>query len=132
MPAHALQAQAGWHIVDCCAAPGNKTTHVAALLAAAGGGSGSTSSQQGSKYKAGSKKRSRQQAEDTDRPATGESACAFVPHILLWHWPDTSVHAMKSFAMASFWLGQVVQVCVSVLQMQGEVLVSTALVSQLV
>jgi 25S rRNA (cytosine2278-C5)-methyltransferase len=35
MPAHALQPQAGWHIVDCCAAPGNKTTHVAALLHAA-------------------------------------------------------------------------------------------------
>ena len=31
MPAHALQPGAGWHVVDCCAAPGNKTTHVAAL-----------------------------------------------------------------------------------------------------
>jgi 16S rRNA C967 or C1407 C5-methylase (RsmB/RsmF family) len=35
MPAHALQPCAGWHVVDCCAAPGNKTTHVAALLHAA-------------------------------------------------------------------------------------------------
>ncbi|KAF8073135.1 NSUN5 [Scenedesmus sp. PABB004] len=41
MPAHALRPQPGWQVVDCCAAPGNKTTHVAALLhaacAAAGG-----------------------------------------------------------------------------------------------
>jgi 16S rRNA C967 or C1407 C5-methylase (RsmB/RsmF family) len=32
IPAQALQPAAGWHVVDCCAAPGNKTTHVAALL----------------------------------------------------------------------------------------------------
>jgi 25S rRNA (cytosine2278-C5)-methyltransferase len=36
MPAHALQAQPGWHVVDCCAAPGNKTTHVAAFVRTAG------------------------------------------------------------------------------------------------
>lgn len=36
MPAHALQPQPGWHVADCCAAPGNKTTHVAALVGAAG------------------------------------------------------------------------------------------------
>lgn len=29
MPAHALRPLPGWHVVDCCAAPGNKTTHVA-------------------------------------------------------------------------------------------------------
>ena len=38
MPAHALSPQRGWLVMDCCAAPGNKTTHVAALLHAAGGG----------------------------------------------------------------------------------------------
>ncbi|KAG1662267.1 hypothetical protein FOA52_002156 [Chlamydomonas sp. UWO 241] len=38
MPAHALAPCAGWTVLDCCAAPGNKTTHVAALLGAAGGG----------------------------------------------------------------------------------------------
>ena len=32
MPAHALRPEPGWHIVDCCAAPGNKTTHVAGAL----------------------------------------------------------------------------------------------------
>lgn len=32
MPAHALAPRRGWHVVDCCAAPGNKTTHVASLL----------------------------------------------------------------------------------------------------
>jgi hypothetical protein len=36
MPAHALQAQRGWHVVDCCAAPGNKTSHVAAFVGAGG------------------------------------------------------------------------------------------------
>lgn len=29
LPAHALAPQPGWHVVDACAAPGNKTTHVA-------------------------------------------------------------------------------------------------------
>ena len=29
LPAHALAPEPGWHVVDCCAAPGNKTTHVA-------------------------------------------------------------------------------------------------------
>ena len=38
MPAHALAPRKGWHIIDCCAAPGNKTTHVSALLVKAGGG----------------------------------------------------------------------------------------------
>lgn len=38
MPAHALAPQKGWHVVDCCAAPGNKTTHVSALLMGRGGG----------------------------------------------------------------------------------------------
>eukprot|EP00192_Tetraselmis_astigmatica_P024891 CAMPEP_0117657788 /NCGR_PEP_ID=MMETSP0804-20121206/5517_1 /TAXON_ID=1074897 /ORGANISM="Tetraselmis astigmatica, Strain CCMP880" /LENGTH=295 /DNA_ID=CAMNT_0005464265 /DNA_START=161 /DNA_END=1048 /DNA_ORIENTATION=- len=32
MPAHALQPRSGWHCVDCCAAPGNKTTHAAARM----------------------------------------------------------------------------------------------------
>lgn len=32
MPAHALAPQPGWHVIDACAAPGNKTTHVAALM----------------------------------------------------------------------------------------------------
>ena len=29
MSAHALQPQLGWTVLDACAAPGNKTTHVA-------------------------------------------------------------------------------------------------------
>ena len=29
MPAHALRPEAGWTVLDACAAPGNKTTHVA-------------------------------------------------------------------------------------------------------
>ncbi len=29
MPAKALQPKPGWTVLDCCAAPGNKTTHVA-------------------------------------------------------------------------------------------------------
>ncbi|PNH00809.1 putative methyltransferase NSUN5, partial [Tetrabaena socialis] len=33
MPAHALRPDPGWTVVDCCAAPGNKTTHLAALMA---------------------------------------------------------------------------------------------------
>jgi hypothetical protein len=32
MPAHALNPRRGWKVLDCCAAPGNKTTHVAALV----------------------------------------------------------------------------------------------------
>ena len=32
MPARALDPQPGWEVVDACAAPGNKTTHVAALV----------------------------------------------------------------------------------------------------
>eukprot|EP00873_Tetraselmis_striata_P029750 jgi/Tetstr1/450014/TSEL_037061.t1 len=36
MPAHALSPAPGWHCVDCCAAPGNKTTHVAARLKGTG------------------------------------------------------------------------------------------------
>jgi putative methyltransferase len=69
MPAHALQPQPGWHVVDCCAAPGNKTTHVAALLAAASNRSCKATSQQAGKAAGSnksSKKRSRQQAEDSE------------------------------------------------------------------
>ena len=29
MPAHALAPELGWEVIDACAAPGNKTTHVA-------------------------------------------------------------------------------------------------------
>lgn len=32
MPAHVMQPEAGWTIIDACAAPGNKTTHLAAML----------------------------------------------------------------------------------------------------
>lgn len=32
MPAHAVSPGAGWKVLDCCAAPGNKTTHLAALV----------------------------------------------------------------------------------------------------
>eukprot|EP00798_Chlamydomonas_sp_ICE-L_P032148 gene32148-16678_t len=39
MPAHALKPDPSWTVVDCCAAPGNKTTHVAALLGGKDGGS---------------------------------------------------------------------------------------------
>ena len=36
MAAHALAPSPGGHAVDCCAAPGNKTTHLAALLGPGG------------------------------------------------------------------------------------------------
>lgn len=36
LPAHALAPQAGWQVLDACAAPGNKTTHVAALMGGKG------------------------------------------------------------------------------------------------
>jgi hypothetical protein len=29
MPAHALRPEPGWQVIDACAAPGNKTTHLA-------------------------------------------------------------------------------------------------------
>lgn len=29
MPAHALAPEPGWDVLDACAAPGNKTTHLA-------------------------------------------------------------------------------------------------------
>ncbi|KAK9806991.1 hypothetical protein WJX72_009771 [[Myrmecia] bisecta] len=32
MPAHALAPESSWTVLDACAAPGNKTTHLAALL----------------------------------------------------------------------------------------------------
>ena len=32
MPAHALRPEPGWEVLDACAAPGNKTTHVAGKL----------------------------------------------------------------------------------------------------
>ncbi len=32
MPAHALAPQPGWRVVDACAAPGNKTTHLAGAV----------------------------------------------------------------------------------------------------
>jgi putative methyltransferase len=38
MPAHALNPCKGWYVLDCCAAPGNKTTHVSSLLLKKGGG----------------------------------------------------------------------------------------------
>lgn len=31
MPAHALAPQPGWTVIDACAAPGNKTTHLAGV-----------------------------------------------------------------------------------------------------
>jgi len=36
MPAHALAPARGWTVLDACAAPGNKTTHVAAGVGAKG------------------------------------------------------------------------------------------------
>lgn len=36
MPAHALNPCKGWKVLDCCAAPGNKTTHLAALVGVEG------------------------------------------------------------------------------------------------
>lgn len=32
LPAHALAPEPGWTVVDCCAAPGNKTTHLASIM----------------------------------------------------------------------------------------------------
>lgn len=40
MPAAALDPEAGWTVVDACAAPGNKTTHLASLMARKAEGSG--------------------------------------------------------------------------------------------
>lgn len=31
MPAHALAPEPGWDVLDACAAPGNKTTHLAGV-----------------------------------------------------------------------------------------------------
>jgi putative methyltransferase len=36
LAAHALAPQPGWSVVDACAAPGNKTTHLAALMGGVG------------------------------------------------------------------------------------------------
>ncbi|KAK9819564.1 hypothetical protein WJX81_004895 [Elliptochloris bilobata] len=36
MPAHALRPEPGWTVLDACAAPGNKTTHIAALMGGIG------------------------------------------------------------------------------------------------
>jgi putative methyltransferase len=78
MPAHALQPQLGWHVVDCCAAPGNKTTHVAALLAAANNSSSAATQQLGKAADGSksSKKRSRQQAEDSQQASAAVAAAA--------------------------------------------------------
>lgn len=32
MPAYALSPNPNWHVIDACAAPGNKTTHLASEL----------------------------------------------------------------------------------------------------
>lgn len=40
LPARALAPRPGWTVLDACAAPGNKTTHLAALVAGGGGGGG--------------------------------------------------------------------------------------------
>lgn len=65
MPAHALQPGPGWHLVDCCAAPGNKTTHAAALLHAATAAAATAAADQldSGSSKSNKKKRSRQDAE---------------------------------------------------------------------
>jgi len=85
MPAHALQPGPGWHVVDCCAAPGNKTTHAAALLhantlaaAAADCGDGALGQAGIQEAAAGSsrhnrKKRSRQQSAVGDAQDRGSS-----------------------------------------------------------
>jgi putative methyltransferase len=36
LPAAALEPRVGWEVIDCCAAPGNKTTHLAALVGKSG------------------------------------------------------------------------------------------------
>ena len=36
LPAAALAPEPGWEVLDCCAAPGNKTTHLAALVGVEG------------------------------------------------------------------------------------------------
>ena len=36
LPAAALEPRVGWEVMDCCAAPGNKTTHLAALVGKSG------------------------------------------------------------------------------------------------
>lgn len=63
MPAHALQPQPGWHVVDCCAAPGNKTTHAAALLHANTAAAAGASSFTDAASKRSKGKRSRLEAE---------------------------------------------------------------------
>jgi hypothetical protein len=77
MPAHALQPGPGWHLVDCCAAPGNKTTHAAALLhtntiaaAAAAAGAAGADSPAPSSSTSSKKKRSRQDAESDKMPGS--------------------------------------------------------------
>lgn len=77
MPAHALNPQPGWQVVDCCAAPGNKTTHVAALLQAVNSGEGGSGGKQ-NKQGAGNKKRSRDSA---DVGSEGEVHSMFAPEI---------------------------------------------------
>lgn len=75
MPAHALQPGPCWHVVDCCAAPGNKTTHVAALLHAAStaatppAGAGGGLPGHGSSKGSSGKKRKHSQAQDSNPAA---------------------------------------------------------------
>lgn len=37
MSSHALAPGKKWHVLDACAAPGNKTTHLAAIMKGKGG-----------------------------------------------------------------------------------------------
>ena len=69
LPAAALEPRVGWEVMDCCAAPGNKTTHLAALV----GKSGKVRAFDADRVRL---KRLRANAECTGSSAIVEAKCA--------------------------------------------------------